>query len=201
MSKSSVSGVILAAGASRRLGRPKQLLAYHGRPLLDHVVRNALSSSLGEIIVVLGAERGRIRVLLDLSKVHVVENVHFAEGQSTSVVAALDFVDPDAAGVLLLLGDQPGVTADVISAVVEAFDGDPQAIVMPSWQGTPSNPVLFGRSYFKELRQLTGDEGARAIVMRNRNRVRLVPIDRPAPQDVDTEADYERLIESAMPKG
>lgn len=194
MSKSAVSGVILAAGASRRLGRPKQLLEFRGRPLLDHVVQHALSSTLREIIVVLGAERGRIRVLMDLSKVHVVENVHFAEGQSTSVVVGLDHVDPEATGVLFLLGDQPGVTAEAISAVVNAFDGDPQTIVMPSWRGAPSNPVLFGRGYFGDLRQLTGDEGARSIIMRARDHVILVPIDCPVPQDVDVEEDYQQLL-------
>jgi molybdenum cofactor cytidylyltransferase len=198
--KVAVSGVILAAGGSSRLGRPKQLLAYKGRPLLDHVVQNALSSNLGEIIVVLGAERGRVRVLMDLSKVHVVENEQFAKGQSTSVVVALDNVDQGAAGVLILLGDQPGVSADVINAVVAAFDGDPQTIVMPSWRGTPANPVLFGRAYFSELRQLTGDEGARDLVKQASDHVCLVPIDQPVPQDVDTEADYQHLIESAPPK-
>ena len=196
-SKTTVSGVILAAGGSSRLGRPKQLLAFKGRPLLDHVVQNALSSNLGEIIVVLGAERGRVRVLMDLSKVHVVENEQFAKGQSTSVVVALDNVDRGAAGVLVLLGDQPGVSADVINALVAAFDGDPQSIVMPSWRGTPANPVLFGRAYFPELRQLTGDEGARDLVKQAGDRVCLVPIDQPVPQDVDTEDDYQRLIESA----
>ncbi len=194
MSKPAVSGVILAAGGSRRLGRPKQLVAFKGKPLLDHVVQNALSSTLGEIIVVLGAERGRIRVLMDLSKVHVVENDRFAEGQSTSVAVGLNYVDPGATGVLFLLGDQPGVSADVIGALVAAFDGDPETIVMPSWQGTPANPVLFGRSYFPELRQLSGDEGGRSIVAAARDHVRLVPIDLPVPQDVDTEADYERLV-------
>lgn len=198
--KTAVSGVILAAGGSSRLGRPKQLLAFKGRPLLDHVVQNALSSNLGEIIVVLGAERGRVRVLMDLSKVHVVENEQFAKGQSTSVVVALDNVNRGAAGVLVLLGDQPGVTADVINAVVAAFDGDPHTIVMPSWRGTPANPVLFGRAYFPELRQLTGDEGARDLVKQAGDRVCLVPIDQPVPQDVDTEDDYQRLIESAALK-
>lgn len=198
MSKPAVSGVILAAGESRRLGRPKQLLAFKGRPLLDHIVQNALSSNLGEIVVVLGAERGRIRVLMDLSKVHVIENDRFPEGQSTSVAVAMNFIDAHAAGVLFLLGDQPGVTADVISSVVGAFDGDPQTIVMPSWQGTPANPVLFGRAYFQELRLLSGDEGGRSIVAQAGDRVHLVPIDLPVPQDVDTEADYQRLVRDAM---
>lgn len=197
MSKPAVSGVILAAGASRRLGRPKQLLTFKGSYLLDHVVQEALSSTLLETIVVLGAEQERIRVLVDLSRVNVVLNVQFDEGQSTSVVAGLDNVNRDAAGVLFLLGDQPGVTADVINAVVDAFDGDPQAIVMPSWRGTSSNPVLFGRGYFGDLRKLTGDEGARSIVARARDRMMLVPIDRPVPQDVDVEEDYQRLLSSA----
>ena len=198
MPKPAVSGVILAAGGSSRLGRPKQLLEFKGRPLLDHIVQNALSSNLGEIIVVLGAERGRIRVLMDLSKVHVVENDRFADGQSTSVVVGLNNVDSHAAGVLFLLGDQPGVTADVIGTIVAAFDGDPQTIVMPTWQGTPANPVLFGRSYFPQLRKLTGDEGGRSIVAQAGDRVHLVPMDLPVPQDVDTEADYQRLVSDAV---
>lgn len=191
-----VAGVILAAGESRRLGRPKQLLDYRGSPLIAHVVRSALDSGLGSVTVVLGANEAKIREAVDLSETSVVSNPDFADGQSTSVAAALSSIGPGVDGVLFLLGDQPGVTSDVIDAVVEAFDGGPQRIVMPSWQGVPANPVLFGRGHFAELSGLDGDEGARSIVRRLRESVVLVPVDRPVPPDIDTEDDYRLLLES-----
>jgi molybdenum cofactor cytidylyltransferase len=189
-----VSGVIVAAGESRRLGRPKQLLDYLGRPLLEHAVRNAVASRLSEVIVVLGANRDQILQSVDFLDARHIGNERYSEGMSTSLVAALAQTDPQATGILFLLGDQPGVTTDVIDAVLDAFDGTPESIVMPSWQGVPANPVLIGRGYLPELMALHGDVGARPIVDRHRDRIRLVEIDRPVPPDIDTEVDYQRLL-------
>jgi len=123
-----------------------------------------------------------------------VEPPDFAAGQSTSLIAGVNAVDADVAGVLFLLGDQPGVTSQTIDAELAAFDGDPAAIVMTSWRGKPSHPVLLGRGYFGALRGLTGDTGARPIIAGARDRVRLVDSDRPVPRDVDTEDDYRWLL-------
>ncbi len=190
----SITGIILAAGASRRLGRPKQLLEFQGKPLLQHAIDHARASRLDEIVLVLGANRDRIEAAVDSSGLRVVENPDFAAGQSTSLIAGINTVDAHADGVLFLLGDQPGVTPEIIDDELDSFDGDPSAIVMTSWRGKPSHPVLFGRGYFDALRGLTGDTGARPIIAEARDRVRLVPTDRPIPRDVDTEDDYRQLL-------
>jgi molybdenum cofactor cytidylyltransferase len=194
-----VSGIILAAGESRRLGRPKQLLDVFSRPLLQVVVDNAAASHLDDVVVVLGAHRDLIRQSVDFHRARLVQNERFAEGQSTSVVAALEAINPEVSAVLFLLGDQPGVTPDVIDAVLDAFDGSTNSIVMPSWQGIPANPVLFGSGFFDELYALRGDEGARPVVKRHPDCVHLVEVDRPVPPDIDTEVDYAQLLATPQP--
>jgi len=193
-SRPRVTGIILAAGASRRLGRPKQLLEFRGKPLLQHAIDHARASRLDQIVLVLGANRDRIAEAVDSADLRIVDNPDFAAGQSTSLIAGVNAIDTDVDGVLFLLGDQPGVTSEIIDAGLDVFDGDPSAIVMTSWQGKPSHPVLLGRGYFDELRGLTGDTGARPIIAEARDRVRLVPTDRPIPRDVDTEDDYRQLL-------
>ncbi len=189
-----VAGVILAAGASRRLGRPKQLLEFRGKPLVQHAIDHARASKLDQIVLVLGSSRDRIGAAVDGSGLRIVENPNFTAGQSTSLIAGLNAIDADVDGVLFLLGDQPGVTPEIIDAELAGFDGDPSAIVMTSWRGKPSHPVLIGRGHFEALRGLTGDAGARPIVAGARDRVRLVPADHPVPRDVDTEDDYKQLL-------
>lgn len=191
-----VVGIILAAGTSSRLGRPKQLLDYRGKPLLQHVIDNARASRLDEVVLVLGANWERIETAVDCSDVHLVVNPNFSQGQSTSLIAGVNALHPGVDGVLFLLGDQPGVTAKIIDAELGAFDGNPRMIVMTDWQGTPTHPVLFGRGYFAEFHTLTGDTGAKPIIQRSREHIHLVAIDRPAPRDVDTEADYQHLLAS-----
>ena len=192
-----VAGIILAAGESRRLGRPKQLLDFRGKPLLQHAIDNVRASGLGEILLVLGANRDRIEPALDSTGVRLIVNPDFAKGQSTSLIAAVDALGSDIDGALFLLGDQPGITPHIIDAALNAFDGDPGTIVMTDWQGVPSHPVLIGRAYFDQVPTLTGDTGAKPILSNHRDRILLVPAGRPAPQDVDTEDDYQQLLATA----
>lgn len=190
-----VSGVILAAGRSARLGRPKQLLPLAGRPLLAHVVAHALASTLDETILVLGHEASRIAAAIGEAGQRTVVNPAYAAGQSTSVRAGLAALAPEASAALFLLGDQPAVTPDIVDTLLAAYRTDPAPIVVPSYGGQRGNPVLFDRQLFPELEQVTGDEGARAVVRAHVTDVRLVPVPGDAPpQDVDTEADYARLL-------
>lgn len=193
-----IAGIILAAGESRRMGRPKQLLAFQGKPLLQHVLDHARASRLDEVILVLGSRSELIAPAIERQGTRMIVNPHFAQGQSTSLVAAIEALADDVDGALFLLGDQPGVTTDIIDAVLDGFDGDPRSIVMTDWQGQSGHPVLLGRGYFDQIRSsLTGDIGARPIIAENRDRIRLVPVAHPTPPDVDTEDDYARLLHSA----
>ena len=190
-----ISGVILTAGRSSRLGRPKQLLPLAGVPLLTHVLRNAVASSLDEVILVLGHEAARIEAAVGEWGQRVVVNPDYAAGQSTSLRAGLGAIDPTAAAALVLLGDQPQVGPAVIDAVIEGYRTSGGSIVVPHYGGRPGNPVLFARSRFPELARITGDEGARGVVRAHAGEVVAVPVAAgPPPRDVDNEEDYAALL-------
>ena len=189
-----ITGVILAAGFSRRLGRPKQLLDYQGKPLLQWAIDAALNANLDEVLVVLGESAPTILPRLELGSARDVMNERAIEGQSASIAKAVLVANPHRSGTLLMLGDQPALTSEDLDLVVAAFDGRADAISMISWQGDPRSPVVFGRGYDEELTELSGDTGARPLIRKHWSNVRFVEIDRPVPLDVDTEEDYKRLI-------
>jgi molybdenum cofactor cytidylyltransferase len=188
-----ITGVILAAGQSQRLGTPKQLLDLGGEPVIHHVVRNAARSDLGQIVLVLGYRAAEIGDAAGEWGQNLVINPDFASGQSTSLRLGLSAVDPESEAVLFLLGDQPQVTSQVIDTIIGAFTTGVGRIVMPSYRGTRSNPVLFAREYFPELARITGDQGARSVLDAHRDDVRTVEIDADPPLDIDAPQDYEKL--------
>jgi molybdenum cofactor cytidylyltransferase len=188
-----ISGVILAAGKSTRLGRPKQLLELGGEPVLLHTVRNATSSHLDQVVLVLGDSASEIADAIGEQGQGLAFNPDYELGQSTSLKLGLSRIDPEAEAVMFLLGDQPQVSAEIINAVISHFRKTGGSIVMPSYHGTQSNPVLFSRELFPELAKVTGDQGARSVVRAHFSEVHAVEIDADPPLDVDTEKDYERL--------
>ena len=188
-----ISGVILSAGQSSRLKRPKQLLELGGEPVLRHVVRNASLSHLDQIVLVLGHEAAAIEDAVGDWGQTLAINPGFMSGQSSSLKVGLSAVDPNAEAVIFLLGDQPQVSTAVINAVVDRFRHGDARIVMPSYRGKRANPVLFAREFFPKLARITGDQGARSIVRAHPLDVATVEIDADPPLDIDTEQDYERL--------
>jgi molybdenum cofactor cytidylyltransferase len=190
-----IAGIILAAGSSSRLGRPKQLLPLAGRPLLAHTVANAIASSLDDVIVVLGHRADEIAAAVGDLGQRTVINPGYASGQSTSLLAGMAALPATTVAVLFLLGDQPTVTPEAINTLLDAYRAAPAPIMVPVYGGERGNPVLFDRSLFAALWQVGGDEGARAIVRANADAVRLVPVPGSSPpQDVDTDDDYTRLL-------
>ena len=181
-----IAGVVLAAGAGTRFGGRKQVAVLDGRPLLAHVVSVLQASPLAARVVVLGADADDIAGEVDLSGVRAVRCPGWSEGQSASLRCGLDAV-PDADAVVVLLGDQPWVSARAVAAVVAARVEGADA-VRASYGGAPGHPVLLERSLFPALRALRGDVGARDVLCDAA--VADVPCDGLGdPRDVDTPAD------------
>lgn len=191
-----ISGLILAAGSSSRMGRPKQLLDVGGRPMLQWVIDAAHGAGLDEIVVVLGHEAATVGAALLLpAEGRTVVNPDHAAGQSTSLRAGLDALDRSSEAAVILLGDQPSVGAAHITRALEAFRVGRSPVLRSVWRGTPGHPVVVARSEWDEFRGLTGDIGARQLLS-DRSRVMVLEMEAPAPPDVDTAEDYERLKRS-----
>ena len=195
-----LSGIILAAGASSRMGRPKQLLPLRGRPLLQRVLDEAIASRLDEIVLVLGHRADEIREALALpeaGRVRAVVNADWARGQSTTLRLALRRTDPTATAAAILLGDQPGVEAALIDRVARAFLDAGLPAARPVYSGAdgsrvPGHPVLLARRIWSEVDKLGGDEGARALLAARADWLLEVPVKGEPPADIDTWEDYRR---------
>ena len=189
-----ISGVILAAGSSKRLGSPKQLLSWRGRPLLQHVIDAAAASELSEVVVVLGHEERRISAALSLPKgVRIVSNPAHESGQASSLRAGLVSLPIRVDAAAIMLSDTPYLTSSLINTVVAEFDPATAPVVRPSFGRVPAHPVVVARSRWESWDELTGDRGARSLL--RGESVREVELDgRWA--DVDTWADYQALLEA-----
>ncbi len=192
--RSAVAGVVLAAGSSRRLGSPKQLLEFGSKSLLQHVVDAAEASHLGDITIVLGHEYERIQADLTVSRARIVVNLDYAAGQSTSLRRGIESLGPEATGAVVMLADQPTLSTFVIDALIAAFEEEGGAVVQPIYAGEIGHPVLLNRTLFPEVLSVTGDHGARDVVAAHRADRRLVRVAGTAPPDVDDIDDYQRLL-------
>jgi molybdenum cofactor cytidylyltransferase len=157
------------------------------------VAELALGSQLDEIVVVTGHQAGEVVAALAGLVVRTVYNADYAAGLSSSLRVGIDAVPPEASGAMILLGDQPLLTIEVINRLVNAYRISRAAIVAPWAAGRRGNPVLFGRELFGELQEVRGDEGARAVIVAHAPRLELVEVDGAVFEDVDTPEAYERL--------
>ncbi len=192
----SVAGVLLAAGGSTRLGRPKQLLAYRGQTLVRQAAETALAGGLDPLVVVLGAHAPLVRREVADLPVAIVENPAYLEGQSTSLRAGLAALPAETPAVMVLLADMPAVTADVIRDLANTWRATRAAIVRPTYAGQPGNPVLFTGALLPELAAVRGDEGGRAVLRAHAAAVQLLPVGcAGVVSDVDTWAAYWALVD------
>jgi molybdenum cofactor cytidylyltransferase len=190
-----VSGIVLAAGSSRRFGSTKQLAAVGGRPLVRVAVECACASRLAEVLVVVGHEGKAVSAAVAGLPVRVVFNPDFADGQSTSVRAGLARASPASRGAMFIPGDQPGLTPSVIDDLIRAFVREPETIAVPTYGGRRGAPVLFPRELFGELDALRGDTGGRALLAQYSARVREVAfLDTLPSWDLDTPADRDAWL-------
>jgi molybdenum cofactor cytidylyltransferase len=187
-----VTGLVLAAGGSSRLGRPKQLLPYGDGTLLEHVVKTACSSPIDQLIVAVGGSAADVLASMDLRGAEVVVNESYGDGCSSSIAAALPLVDPAADVLVLMLGDQPGVTAATVCGLVQGSAGSPVGVCR--YADGRGHPFAFSRSVFPELAELHGDKGIWKLLERRPEMVTEVPMAGTVPPDVDTWEDYEALL-------
>lgn len=192
-----VQGLVLAAGGSTRMGRPKMLLDLGGRPLVAHALRPLLDAGLQRVCVVLGAGADAVREALPRDpRVVLVENPDWRSGLASSLQVGLR-ASAGADAVLVALGDQPSLSPEVVARVLAAAPG--RSLVVADHGGRIVHPMLFGRELFPELEALRGDTGARDVVRRHQQEAVRVP--GTAPRDLDTEEDYRAAIEGLPPRG
>ncbi len=189
-----VTGVVLAAGSSRRLGTPKQLLPYRDTTLLGATLGVARGAGFDQLIVTVGGAAQAVRAAVRLDGTDVVAVDDPATGCAASLRAALDRVDPRADGIVLMLGDQPGVHPATLRRMID--EGPGADIAVCRYDDGIGHPFWLGRSVFGELRELHGDKAVRKLVESGRHEVRELAIDGPIPLDVDTWDDYRRLVKS-----
>jgi len=189
-----VSAILLAAGSGSRFGGGKLLAPYRSRPLIASSLANLAQAPVDETLVVVGADAGRVRPVVETYGVRVVENPDWEAGQSTSVRAGLLALGPEVRAAVVLLADQPLVGPGAVERLVAAFEEGAE-VAVATYGGERRNPVLFGREVWPLLlRELSGDEGARAVLRRHPDLVREVPCDGVGdPADVDTVEDLRDL--------
>lgn len=191
-----IGAIILAAGASSRLGTPKQLLPYAGKTLLQYTVRVALDSIARPVIVVLGSEAEKIKDNIDGAQ--VIVNTDWEEGMASSIrygIKALEKADPSAEGAIILVCDQPYITSALLNELVTEHRKTGHPVVASSYDNTLGVPALFHKSIFAVLLQLKGDAGAKSIIQQHTGEVGMVTFSKGG-VDIDTEEDLEELSKS-----
>jgi molybdenum cofactor cytidylyltransferase len=194
-----ISAVVLAAGASTRFGRTKQLALLGGEPLVQHVVDAAAEAGIDEIVVVLGHEAEAVQAGMRLPPTgRLVVNARFAEGQSTSLGAGLRACHPCSEAAVVLLADQPGIRPEHVRALVAGFRDSGSEVVRLRFRDAPG-PALLARRTWPEVSALSGDTGARALFSQHPERIRWVSVDEDAPRDIDLPEDLDRARTSERP--
>lgn len=192
--KKFISGLILGAGASQRLGPPKQLLPFRDTTMLGWVVRQAQrATGVDELIVVLGRAADEVRERVDFGTARVVENKVFVEGCSSSYRAGLAALNPESQAIMIILGDQPGIRPEVIDTLAEEWRRTEALIALCSYNGRKGHPMIFSKTMFDQLKGLHGDKAAWKLVDANADLVQEVHFDLPFPDDINTAADFERI--------
>lgn len=189
--------LILAAGKSRRMGKPKMLLPFEGKTIIEKVVQNALNSQVDNTLVVLGANSKRIQAKISKSPVHVTLNPQYAKGMLSSVQWGFQHVLQTAEAVVVLLGDQPSIPPSVIDKIIAAYRKSRKGIVVPIYKGRRGHPVLIDTKYREEIQKLDPEKGLRSLVYSHAEDIREVEASTSSVlKDIDFEEDYRRELDS-----
>ena len=186
-----VSAILLAAGESKRMGKPKLLMPFGRSTILEQTVDNLLNSKVSEVIVVLGYKAEEAMPKITAKPVKIAINPVYHQGMSTSIIAGLNLIDDRGEAVMLVLADQPFVDSKIINELVQQFYAHKKGIVIPTYQGRRGHPIIFTIKYKTELLGLKGDTGGRQIIEKHPDDILEVAVDSPGINiDIDTISDY-----------
>lgn len=190
-----ISAIFLAAGESKRMGKPKLLLPFNDSTILEQSVDNLLNSRVDEVIVVVGNKAREMTEKLAKRPVRIAVNPAYREGMSTSIVRGLSMIDRKTLAVMLVLADQPLIDKETINQLIETFLSHDKGIAIPAYQGKRGHPIIFSAKYKEELRELKGDAGGRQIIRGHPDDVLEVAVNSPSINiDIDTPENYHSYI-------
>lgn len=187
-----VYAVVLAAGASRRMGSPKQLLEWGSRSLLERALLSARSVLNERVIVVLGAHAESIQAAIDLGPATAIVNPDWQEGMASSIRAGVRALPASASAVLLLLADQPLINAVHLQKLLQGWQSAPLQIAASQYHRSIGVPALFPAQFFGHLLTLEGDQGAKPLLMQFENSLLKIPLPE-AELDIDSREDFDHL--------
>lgn len=190
-----IIAIVLAAGYSSRMKRNKMLLPFGDSTVIENTVQGLFRSLVDGVAVVVGNEQAQIRQALANYPVQFIENPRFAQGMSSSVQEGIRVLqeDPELAGVMLIPGDMPLVQWTTVNAVLQKFAASDFSIIIPVYQGKKGHPVLFSKTLFPQLLEISGDVGAREVVWRNSAQCCFLEVDDPGILiDIDSPEEYAR---------
>ena len=190
-----MSSILLAAGESKRMGKPKELMPFGQSSIVEQTIDNLLGSAVNEVIVVIGHRAEEVIRLIATRPVKLAVNPNYEQGMSTSIIAGLNLVDSQAQAIMLALGDQPAIDRQTINRLIKAFYTHDKGIAIPTYQGRRGHPIIFAVKYKEKLLELKGDIGGRQIVKDHPDDILEVAVNSESIlTDIDTISDYQSYI-------
>jgi molybdenum cofactor cytidylyltransferase len=191
-----LAGIVLAAGESRRMGQPKQLLPFGAGTILERVVDTLLTAGVGEVVVVLGHVADRVRAVLGDRPVRAVVNAEYRQGMLSSVKCGVNAIGAGYDAVLIALGDQPHIEGAVVSEVIRAYRDGETGIVIPRYADKKGHPIIINLQKYREaIANLPEDAGLNVLMQEHANDVRLIDVaTEDIIRDIDVPDDYTREL-------
>jgi len=193
-----VWAIILAAGESKRMGKPKLLLPFGEKTIIETIVETVVSSKVEKTLVILGSDRKKIEERIKNYPARVVYNRDFRSGMLSSVQCGFKALPEEARAVLVVLGDQPKISANIINKLIDAYKSKGKGIVLPVYKNERGHPVLIDVKYRKEVENLNPEVGLRGTVYNHPEDILEVDVKTPSIlKDIDDESDYKKELKNS----
>ena len=188
--------MVLAAGESRRMGKPKLLLPFKGKTIIEAVVESAIRSEVDKVLVVVGSEREKVEAKIKNFPVEIAYNRDFRSGMLSSIQCGFKALPENAQAVLVILGDQPSISSEVINKIIAAYKKTGRGIVLPVYKKDRGHPVLIDTKYRQEIERLNPNLGLRELVYNRPEDILEVKVRTSGVlRDIDTADDYRNELE------